>query len=360
MLTQMMSYIIESSQDFTTALSQHLKITFIALGISIVLGLILGVIGSRSAWLRSFLLNFGKIGRTIPSLAVLALALPLLGIGTPPTLLALTFIGTLPILLNTTVGIEQVERDIKEAAKGMGMRDLQILRQLELPLALPVIMAGIRTAAVVVVASTTLAAFIGGGGLGDLILRGHSLGRDYIMLAGAIPATLLAFYFEEAFGRLQNWATPNGLKDETERSGGLIGVLLAIAIMPLIFGVLLPWTTALGEEGNPLVLSGLHPEYRGIGLPVLILGLIATLWPRRGESGNAWPVSLVTWLAAIAALVWLTIGLFRIGEVQTVGFLLLLVAVISITVVTSVELVLSYYKHRASPRRRRELQKAAS
>lgn len=360
MLTDVMSYIIESSQDFTTALRQHLIITFSALGVSIVLGLILGILGSRYPWLRSFLLAFSKIGRTFPSLAVLALALPILGIGTPPTLLALTFIGTLPILLNTTVGIEQVDKGTKEAAKGMGMKDLQVLTKLELPLALPVIMAGIRTAAVVVVASTTLAAFIGGGGLGDLILRGHSLGRDHIMLAGAIPATLLAFYFEEAFGRLQNWATPNGLKDETQRSGGLIGLLLAIAIMPLIFGLLLPWTTATGEEGNPIVLSGLHPEYRWIGLPVLILGLIATLWPRRGESGNAWPVSLVTWIPAIAALVWLTIGLFTtVGEVQTAGFILLLIAVVGITVITSVELVLSYRKHRASPRRVQELQAAS-
>ncbi|MGF1477885.1 MAG: ABC transporter permease [Cyanophyceae cyanobacterium] len=359
MLSEVMSYIIESSRDFTTALRQHLAITFIALGISIVLGLGLGIIGSRYPWLRRFLLNLGKFGRTIPSLAVLALALPLLGIGRPPTLLALTFIGTLPILINTTVGIEQVDRDTKEAARGMGMKDRQVLWQLELPLALPVIMAGIRTAAVVVVASTTLAAFIGGGGLGDLILRGHSLGRDYIMLAGAIPATLLAFYFEEVFGRLQNWVTPKGLR-EGQYSGGLIGLLSAIALMPIIFGTLLPWSTATGEGGETIVLTGLHPEYLSIGLPVLILGLIAALWPRRGESGNGWPVSIVTWLAAVAALVWLIIGLITtVGGLQTFGLTLLLGAIVSITLITSVELVLSYYKHRASPQRLQELQAAS-
>ena len=350
MLAETFTYIIESSQDFTTALSQHLKITFIALGISIVLGLLLGIIGSRVRWLRSFLLNFGKLGRTIPSLAVLALALPLLGIGTPPTLLALTFIGTLPILINTTIGIEQVDRDTKEAALGMGMTDLQILRRLELPIALPVIMAGIRTAAVTVVASTTLAAFIGGGGLGDLILRGHALGRDQVMLAGAIPATLLAFYFEEAFGRLENWATPNGLKT-TRHSGGLIGLLLAIAVMPLIFGTLLPWTVTTASGEAPTVLTGLHPEYRAIGLPVLLLGLITTLFPRRGASGNAWPLTILTWGTAVAALVWLVVGFSTIGSLQTAGLLLLLIAIISIAAITSVELVLSYRKHRASPSR---------
>ena len=110
MLGDMFDYIINQSQVFTTALSQHLVITFVALGVSIVLGLVLGVIGSRVTWLRETLLTVSKIGRTIPSLAILALALPLLGIGKPPVLLALGFIGTLPVLINTTIGIEQVGR----------------------------------------------------------------------------------------------------------------------------------------------------------------------------------------------------------------------------------------------------------
>ena len=357
MFAEMMNYIIENSQGFTEALSEHLEITFIALAISITLGLLLGIIGSRFSGLRNTLLNVAKIGRTIPSLAVLALALPLLGIGKPPTLLALTFIGTLPILINTTIGIEQIDKDTKEAAVGMGMKDLQILRQLELPIALPVIMAGIRTAAVVIVAGATLAGFIGGGGLGYLILNGHQLGRDYVMLAGAIPATLLSFYFEEAFGRLENWATPKGLSDETRQSGGLIGLLLAIAVLPLLFGTLLPWlvTTTAGED--PTVLTGIHAEYRGIGLPILVLGLVATLFPRRGEKGNSWPITLVTWGAAIAALLWFVFGLFSaIDTLGTSGLVLLLVSVVSITAITSVELVLSYRQHRASPGRIGELQ----
>ncbi|VEP13308.1 ABC transporter, permease protein [Hyella patelloides LEGE 07179] len=357
MLAEMISYIIENSQDFTTALGEHLELTLIALGISIAFGLLLGIIGSRFRSLRNFLLNVGKIGRTIPSLAVLALSLPLLGIGKPPTLLALTLIGTLPILINTIIGLEQVDKDTKEAAVGMGMKDLQILRQLELPIALPVIMAGIRTAAVVIVAGATLAGFIGGGGLGDLILNGHQLGRDHVMLAGAIPATLLSFYFEEAFGRLETWATPKGLTDETRQSGGLIGLLLAIAVMPLIFGTLLPWSITNTTGEAPTVLTGIHPEYRGIGLPILVLGLVATLWPRRGEKGNSWPITLVTWGAAIAALLWFVVGLFsKIDALETSGLVLLLASVVSITAITSLELVLSYRNHRANPRRIKELQ----
>ena len=284
MFAEIFDYIINESQVFTNALSEHLIVTFIALAISIVLGLGLGILGSRVTWLRNSLLTVSKIGRTIPSLAILALALPLLGIGKPPVLLALSFIGTLPVLVNTTIGIEQVDADTKEAARGMGMRDRQILMQLELPIAIPIIMAGVRTAAVVVVASATLAAFIGGGGLGDLILRGHSLNRDHVMLAGALPATLLAFYFEEAFGRLESWATPKGLKEPTKTAVGLTGVLLAAAVMPLIFGVLLPWDITVDGAGTPTVLTGLHSEYRAVGLPVLLMSLLAVLLPRTKRS----------------------------------------------------------------------------
>lgn len=334
MLQDIATYLLENSQDFTTALSQHLQITFIALGISILVGLLFGIIGTRIAWLRGFLLGVGKIGNTIPSLAVLALALPLLGIGRPPTLLALTFIGTLPILINTLIGIEQVDPDIKESARGMGMKDLQILFQVELPIAVSVIMAGVRTAAVVVVAGATLAGFIGGGGLGDLILRGHALNQDQIMLSGAIPATLLAFYFEETFGRLENWMTPKGLKvgQVTRQTGGLIGLLAAVTVLPLIFGVMLPWETVAGS-GGASILTGLHAEYRSIGLPVLLLGLIAALWPRRGESGNAWPITIATFVAALLAFIWLVFGLVtRLPGIDSAGILALLVAVVGLAV----------------------------
>ena len=194
MLVDMMNYIIERSQQFTTALAQHLSLTFIALGISVALGLLLGIISTRISWVKKTALMIGNLGRTIPSLAILALALPLLGIGTPPTVLALVFIGTLPILVNTIVGIEQVDPNIKESARGMGMNDLQVLLRVEMPIAVAIIMAGIRTSALLVVASATLAAFIGGGGLGDLILSGHALARDHIMLAGALPLILLLFW----------------------------------------------------------------------------------------------------------------------------------------------------------------------
>ncbi|MEO1123568.1 MAG: ABC transporter permease [Cyanobacteria bacterium J06639_16] len=347
----MWAYFIERSQDFTTALSQHLQITFTALAIAVILGVLFGILGSRVGWLRKFLLNAGKIGNTFPTLAVLALALPLLGIGRPPTILALTFIGTLPVLINTLIGIEQVDANMKEAARGMGMRDIEVLFKVELPVAIAVIMAGIRTSAVVIVASTTFGGFIGAGGLGDLILRGHQLNRDHVMLLGAIPATILAFYFEEAFGRLETWVTPKGLKIGTSqrKAGGLIGLLCVVAAMPLLFGVLLPWETQAVAGSDPVVLTGLHAEYRTMGLPVLVLGLVATLWPRRGESGNAWPITLITFGTAAAAFVWLVFGLTtKIQQTPSLGLVWLIGAVLSIAVITGIELIISYYHFRAT------------
>jgi osmoprotectant transport system permease protein len=291
MIAEMMLYIIERSQDFTTALSQHLYLTFLALGISLTLGVGFGVLSTRINWLKKTLLFIANIGRTIPSLAILALALPLLGIGTPPTMLALVLIGTLPILINTTVGIEQVDESIKEAARGMGMTNFQVLLKVELPIAVSVIMAGIRTSAVLLVASATLAAFIGAGGLGDMILRGHALTKDHIILAGAIPATLLAFYFEETFGRLEKWATPIGLKVGTpaffQSRTSLIELLTAVLVLPIIFGVLSPWITYASTEGKTVLLTGLHAEYRLFAGIALVLGVVGALFisaPQEGQS----------------------------------------------------------------------------
>jgi osmoprotectant transport system permease protein len=346
-LVDMMTFIIERSQQFTTALAQHLNITFIALGISVLLGFVVGVISTRVPWVKKVALATGNIGRTIPSLAILALALPLLGIGTPPTTLALVFIGSLPVLVNTIVGIEQVDPNIKESARGMGMSDLQVLLRVEIPIAVAIIMAGIRTSAVLVVASATLAAFIGGGGLGDLILSGHALARDDIMLAGALPATLLAFYFEETFGRLESWATPKGLKigEKVRQSGGLLALLAAAALLPLIFGTFLGWDTFTDVEGNPVVLTGLHAEYRSIGLPVLILGLISTIWPRRGASGQPWPISLITTIPAVGALIWMIYGFIDIstnlpdGHALQLGIYLELASVIIISAIAITEMI---------------------
>jgi ABC-type arginine transport system permease subunit len=251
-------------------------------------------------------------------------------------------------MINTMVGIEQVDPGISESARGMGLSDLQVLLQIEIPIAVPIIMAGIRTSAVLVVASTTLAAFIGGGGLGDLILSGHALNRDQVLLSGAIPATLLAFYFEEAFGRLESWATPKGLKIDSPlpETGGFMGLLSAAAVLPAVFGALLPWVSFNDPEGNPVVLISLSPEYREIGLPVLILGLLAAIWPREGDSAQPWPKSLITTVPAVLGLIWMIVGFVRIssgleeGQSLQFGIYVELGAFLALTVITGIETAL--------------------
>lgn len=346
MLIDTLQYIVERSQDFTTALGQHLYLTFISLSISVALGMVFGIIASRVRWLRNTLLTIGNIGRTIPSLAILALALPILGIGAPPTILALVIIGTLPILINTTVGIEEVNPNVKEAARGMGMNDLQILVHVEIPVAIAVIMAGIRTSAVLVVASTTLAAFIGGGGLGDLILRGHALVRNHIVLAGAIPATLLAFYFEETFGRLEKWVTPVGLKIGVPgyevNTSGLLELLSAVFLMPLLFGLMMPWETFTNEEGAKIIITGMHPEYRTLAVTAMFLGLITALWPRSSESKISTIVtsgSAVVGLFLMIFLVWNARTTLVDGHSLQLGSYLQLGSMLALVIVAIIEAV---------------------
>lgn len=212
-LDEQHDWMLADSEEVLRQLSTHLELTFLALGISMLLGIVGGIVSSRVESLRTLLINLGNVGRTIPSLAVLALALPIFGVGRDPSLVALVFIGALPILVNTSVGIIGVSHQLKEAARGMGMQDWQVLFGVEIPVAMPVIMAGIRTSAVLVVASATLAGFIGGGGLGALIIRGDGSGRDDILITGAVLATILSVFLEYFFGWLEILLTPRGLRE---------------------------------------------------------------------------------------------------------------------------------------------------
>jgi osmoprotectant transport system permease protein len=349
MLVRMIEYIMENPRGFTTALSQHLTLTFIALSMSVILGVGVGIVSTRLRWLRILALTTGNLGRTVPSLAVLALALPFLGVGAPPTILALVFIGTLPVLVNVIIGILQVDDFVIESARGMGMNDLQILFKVELPIAMPVVMAGVRTSAVLVVADATLAAFIGGGGLGDLILRGHALYEDHIVLAGALPAALLAFYFEETFRRLEVWATPRGLKvdehNSQDQQGSLFTLLASLLVMPLVLGTFLPWDTFSDAAGRVAIDTGIHPAYSAIGVPVLVIGLIVALGPRQVRGKEYLILRIVILVMSLLAVLWLGVGLARtvsglpIGHTLQLGIYVQAGAAVAIAVVAVLEQV---------------------
>ncbi len=194
-------------QERSKLLSQtltHIGLTFISLLIAIVIGLPLGILIAHKRKLSGGVLGVAGVFQTIPSIALLGFLIPVFGIGAKPAIFALLLYALLPIIRNTYTGITGVDATIKEAAKGMGMSYSQILLKVELPLAMPVILAGIRTATVINVGVATLASLIAAGGLGEFIFGGISLNNTNMILAGAIPAALLAIIFDFLLSLVQN------------------------------------------------------------------------------------------------------------------------------------------------------------
>jgi len=181
----------------------HIGLTFVSLLVALIIGVPLGIGIARRPRLAGSVLGVAGILQTIPSVALLGFLIPMLGIGAGPALVALFLYALLPIIRNTYVGITEVSPSVKEAALGIGMTGRQILTKVELPLALPVIFAGIRTATVINVGVATLAAYVAAGGLGEFIFSGIALSNVNMMLAGAIPAALLAVSFDVLLARLQ-------------------------------------------------------------------------------------------------------------------------------------------------------------
>jgi osmoprotectant transport system permease protein len=203
--------------DFLEKLREHIVLSVVALLVAIAIALPVALLVRNTRLGAAIAINIGNVGRAVPSLAILALALPLLGIGFKAALVALTALAIPPILINTSTGLREVRQEIIDAARGMGLSESQILTRIQLPIAAPVIFAGIRTSAVQTVASATLATFIGAGGLGDLIVEGLQRRGPEILLAGAFSVALLAIITEIGFGWLERAFTPKGLKIAQKR-----------------------------------------------------------------------------------------------------------------------------------------------
>jgi osmoprotectant transport system permease protein len=206
---------VKDTSVFTDILSKtgtHLRLTFMALLLAVLCAVPLGVfLYWRPGLSRSILYATGLL-QTVPSIALLAIMIPIFGIGTLPATVALFLYAILPILRNTLTGLQTVDPLVKRVADGIGMSRYQKLRHVEFPLALPAIMAGIRTAAVINVGTATLAAFIGAGGLGEFIVTGLALNNTELILRGAIPAALLALLVEVGFTFLEKWWVPKHLR----------------------------------------------------------------------------------------------------------------------------------------------------
>jgi osmoprotectant transport system permease protein len=210
----MIDYFASNGTEILGALQEHvLMLVLVPVGIAVLVAVPLGILATRYSILERFVMGVGSVIQTIPSLALLALFIPLgLGIGNKPAIVALFLYSLLPIMRNTYTGIKGVSPELKEAAAGMGMTPMQQLLKVELPLAVPVIMAGVRTATVIAIGTATLAAMVGGGGLGRYIVRGLQLMRDYLILVGAIPAAAMALIADFFLGHVERWVTPEGLR----------------------------------------------------------------------------------------------------------------------------------------------------
>ena len=217
----MLSKILEvyARPDFPEKLREHIVLSLVALLVAIVIALPVALLIRNTRLGAAIAINIGNVGRAVPSLAILALALPLLGIGFRTALVALAALAIPPILINASTGLREVDKGIIDAARGMGLSGRQILSGIQLPIAAPVIFAGIRTSAVQTVASATLATFVGAGGLGDLIVEGLQRSGPEILLAGATAVAILAIITEVLFGLLERAFTPKGLKIAQKRRG---------------------------------------------------------------------------------------------------------------------------------------------
>ncbi len=191
---------------------RHLLLVFIATIFSVLAGVPLGVMAARSRVGGGVLLTAAGLVQTIPSLALLCFAVPLLGVGALPAMVALFFYGLLPIAGNTLVGLRGIRPDLREAAAALGLSSFDLLSRIELPMAAPVILAGIKTSTIMAVGTATIAAFIGAGGFGEPISTGLNLNDTRMILEGAIPAALLALLVQGVFAVIERRVVPPGLR----------------------------------------------------------------------------------------------------------------------------------------------------
>lgn len=203
-----LTYFSDNLSQIISLLMEHIELTFLAVAVAIVIGVPLGIFISYVKKLGKPVLALANVMQAIPSMALLGFMIPFLGIGTKPAIVMVVLYSLLPIIKNTYIGIQSINKETLEAATGIGLTKWQILTKIQIPLALPVIMGGVRISAVSAVGLMTLAAFCGAGGLGYLVYAGIRSINNAQILAGAIPACLLALFIDYLLGIVENLVTP--------------------------------------------------------------------------------------------------------------------------------------------------------
>lgn len=212
MMSKFMYVLQKNWDDVVKAALEHMQLSFSAVAIGILIAVPLGIMLTRRPAVGKKVLAVMGVLQTVPSMVMFGLLLPVSGVGKLTARIVLVIYSILPILRNTYTGISEVPDDYIEAATGLGMSSMQTLLRVEFPIALPVIITGIRLSCVYIISWATVATIIGGGGLGDVIYMGLARYNHAMVLLGAIPASILAIVVSYAIGQLAKWATPRGMR----------------------------------------------------------------------------------------------------------------------------------------------------
>lgn len=204
----MLQFLSDNSSDLLIKIGEHLTISMVALLLGVLVAVPIGVVITKNKMVAKVVMSIASVLQTIPSLALLAIMVPLFGVGKIPAIIAIFVYSLLPILRNTVLGMMSVDDNVLDAAKGMGMTFFQIIRDIQIKLAAPVIMSGVRLSAVYVIAWTTLASYVGAGGLGDFIFTGLTLFNVPMIILGAVPVTIMALVMDFALSRLEKAVRP--------------------------------------------------------------------------------------------------------------------------------------------------------
>lgn len=208
----MIEFLRVNGNELLQKTMEHFYISLLALLLAIIVAIPLGILLTRTKKIAKIVLSTASVLQTVPSLAVLALMIPFIGVGKLPAILALFIYILLPILNNTYIGINNVDKNVKAAGLSMGMTKFQEIFMVEFPLAISVIMSGVRLSSVYAISWATLASFIGAGGLGDFIFNGLNLYQPDLIIGGAISVTLIALLMDLFLSKVEKWVTPKGLK----------------------------------------------------------------------------------------------------------------------------------------------------
>lgn len=211
LLKEILQIYMERREWFLELFGQHLKIAGIAIALAGIMGLLLGIFIAEKEFMAPIILTLANIFYTIPSISLLGILIPFTGIGDKTAIIALTLYGLMPMIRNTYTGICGVSQEIIQAARGMGSTDIQILWRIKLPLALGVILAGVRNMVVMTLSVTAIAAFIGAGGLGVAIYRGITIYNPALTFAGSVLIALLALIADLLLGILENYVKKRGV-----------------------------------------------------------------------------------------------------------------------------------------------------